>query len=115
MQIQSALSLIVFVAWSACEFVGSALSISSSHFGFNDALATYFWGEVWSQDLWTWHATVVQFCMLFAHEHYSFVFSFNFVLLPLQIAFSNFLDVSKLQVYVCVYTLSGRIGPGETL
>ena len=100
MQIQIALCLILFVAWSACEFGGSASSISSSHFGVNFALVANFWGEVWLQDLQTRHVVVVQFCMLFAHEQYLFVLSFSFVWLPLQIAFLNFLDVSKLQVHV---------------
>ena len=55
----------------------------------------------WLQDLQMWHADfVAQYCMLFAHEHYSFVFSSNFAWLPLQIAILNFLDVSKLQVYM---------------
>ena len=59
----------------------------------------HLWGEVWLQDLRIVHLDVVRFCMLFAHVHYSFVFTF-FVWLPLRIVFSNFLDISKLQVYV---------------
>lgn len=45
MQIQTALCLILIVAWNDCEFLGSASSISSSHFGFNFALAADLWGE----------------------------------------------------------------------
>jgi hypothetical protein len=56
-----------FVAWSACEIVGCASFILSSHSSFNFALAADFKTEVWLQDLWTGHVVVVEFCMIFAH------------------------------------------------
>ena len=78
--------------------MGCASFILKSHSSFNFALAAEFRIEIWKQDSWTGHALVVQFCMIFAHEHYSMCLALVY-LVGLANCIVNFLDVSKLYVY----------------